>query len=165
MSPKFALLVSAAVLASTNLPAQAAPPAATQVQAQSEADARLLKLFHDSDEASLQRNPVNALFRGDLRYADRLGDYISDAYFAAERVAGENDLKALAAIDKTKLSPVDQIAYDVFKWQTESNLKALKPEMLALTAVRPLDQIDGKPSAALISATCSECRTLCRLLK
>ena len=144
MSPKIILLVSAAIMAATTLPAQAAlPPPAAPAPVASPADTQLLKLFHDSDEASLQRNPINALYRGDLRYADRLGDYISDAYFAAERAAGESDLKALAAIDKTRLSPVNRIAYDVFKWQTEINLKALTPDMLALTVVRPIDHFYG----------------------
>ncbi len=32
----------------------------------------------------------------------------SDAYIAAERAAAEDDLKRLHAIDKTKLSHVDQ---------------------------------------------------------
>jgi len=144
MSPKIILLVSAAIMAATTLPAQAVPPTpAAPAPVASPADAQLLKLFHDSDEASLQRNPINALYRGDLRYADRLGDYISDAYFAAERAAGESDLRAVAAIDKTMLSPVNRIAYDVFKWQTEINLKALTPEMLALTVVRPIDHFYG----------------------
>jgi uncharacterized protein (DUF885 family) len=146
MSPKFVLLVSAAIMTAANLPApgQAATPAfAAQAPAASAADTQLLKLFHDSDEGSLRRNPINALYRGDLRYADRLGDYISDAYFVAERAAGESDLKALAGIDTSKLSPVNQIAYDVFKWQTEITLKALTPDMLALTVVRPLDHFYG----------------------
>ncbi len=143
MSLKFVLLISAAIVAAPHFPAQAADPAPAAQTPASQADARLLKLFHDSDEASLRRNPINAMYRGDLRYADRLGDYISDAYFAAERAAGESDLKALAGIDKAKLSPVNQIAYDVFKWQTEIGLKALTPAMLALTKVRPLDHFYG----------------------
>ena len=143
MSPKFVLLISAAIVAVANPAAQAADPAPAAQAPASQADARLLKLFHDSDEASLRRNPINAMYRGDLRYADRLGDYISDAYFDAERAAGESDLKALAGIDKAQLSPVNQIAYDVFKWQTEIGLKALAPDMLALTKVRPLDHFYG----------------------
>ncbi len=143
MSPKLVLLVSAAIVTAAYLPAQAADPAPAAQAAVSQADARLLKLFHDSDEASLRRNPINAMYRGDLRYADRLGDYISDAYFDAERAAGESDLKALAGIDKAQLNPVNQIAYDVFKWQTEMGLKALTPDMLALTKVRPLDHFYG----------------------
>ena len=68
--------VSAAMLAPA-IPVSAAPAAATQGE---DAHARLTALFHESDEASLRRNPVNALFRGDLRYADRLGDFITDRF-------------------------------------------------------------------------------------
>jgi uncharacterized protein (DUF885 family) len=141
MPSKLLLLIGVAAL---TLPANAAQPTPPAVQAAaSEEDARLTTLFHESDEASLKRNPVNALFRGDLRYADRLGDYISDAYFNAERAAGESDLKALAAIDRSKLNPVNQIAYDVFKWQTELTLKGLQPDLLALTVTRPIDHFSG----------------------
>src|SRR5688500_9745926 len=68
--------------------AAAAPPAPTApAEPQVSAHDRLFKLFKDSDEASLKRNPLSAIFRGDLRYAARLGDGITDEYFAAERAA------------------------------------------------------------------------------
>ena len=60
-------------------PAEAAPPAPVVVE--KSAHDRLFDLFKASDEASLVRNPLNALSRGDLRYADRLGDKITDEYF------------------------------------------------------------------------------------
>ena len=41
---------------------------------------RLFDLFKASDEAYLKRNPMDAIQRGDRRYADRLGDMISDEY-------------------------------------------------------------------------------------
>jgi len=104
---------------------------------------QLHSLFKESDEDNLRRNPLNALFRGDLRYADRIGDGISDAYYAAERQAGETELRQLAAIDRSGLSETDQLAYDVFEWQTEMQLRGLQPDMLALTAVRPLDHFFG----------------------
>ena len=143
MSRKLLLLAGALSAMTPFQSALAAEPAIAEVPATSEADSRLLKLFRDSDEASLRRNPINALFRGDLRYADRLGDYISDAYYDAERAAAESDLKALGAIDRARLSPVNQIAYDVFKWQTELTLKGLQPDLLALTVVRPMDHFSG----------------------
>ena len=59
-----------------------AQPAATE-------SARLAALFAADDEARLKRNPLNALFRGDMRYADRFGDFITDTYFANERSAAE----------------------------------------------------------------------------
>src|SRR6185436_1178063 len=130
-----------AILAAAPATAQpAAPPAPAAAQSEG---ARLAKLFHDSDEANLRRNPVNAIFRGDLRYADRLGDFISDEYFAAEKAAGEADLAALARIDRSKLNETDRIAYDVFKWQTEDGLKNYAPDILALNRVLPINHFSG----------------------
>jgi uncharacterized protein (DUF885 family) len=126
-------------------PASAAPPrahrAAPSVQA-GEAT-KLARLFRASDEAGLKRNPLSALFRGDLRYADRFGDYISDAYLAGEKAAAMADLAALARIDRTKLSADDRISYDVFKWQTELTLKGFAPELLKPTIERPIDHFNG----------------------
>ena len=51
-------LVLAVLLAGVAQPAWAEVPASP--------DQRLRQLFHDTDEASLRRNPLNALYRGDL---------------------------------------------------------------------------------------------------
>ncbi|MGZ8997419.1 MAG: DUF885 domain-containing protein, partial [Allosphingosinicella sp.] len=141
--PVFALALSAC--SRTESPAAAAPapgtaPMAESPGSQSEA---LAALFAASDEASLKRNPVNALARGDLRYADRLGDFLSDSYYQAERDSAQSELRALARIGRDSLSPSERISYDVFKWQRELDLRGLQPEMLALTAVRPLDHFNG----------------------
>jgi uncharacterized protein (DUF885 family) len=135
----------ALLLASVALAVPAIAPAAPAPASQPVADynAQLLKLFHDSDEAQLKLNPISAIFRGDMRYADRLGDYGSDAYYNASRAAAESDLKNLHAIPRDKLTPTNQIAYDVFDWQTKDTLKGLSPEILALTAVRPIDHFFG----------------------
>ncbi len=121
---------------------QALPAAAETAKAMAPAE-QLKKLFADSDEANLKRNPISALFRGDLRYADRLGDYVSDAYFNAERAAANADLRALRAIDRKALNATDKIAYDVFEQQTLSTLKGLSPSIMALTVVRPMDHFTG----------------------
>jgi uncharacterized protein (DUF885 family) len=140
-----AALLAACTTAPVERPAgvplpDATSPAATAQPATSEA---LHALFKESDEESLRRNPLNALFRGDMRYADQLGDMISDAYFNAERAAGEKDLAALGRIDRAGLSTTDQLAYDIFKWQTQLSLRALSPDILPLTVVRPIDHFTG----------------------
>jgi len=119
---------------------QAAAPVAAAVQSPSQA---LAALFAASDEANLKRNPLNALSRGDLRYADRFGNFLSDEYYSAERAAAEGELAALARIDRSALNPDERISYDVFKWQRELDLRGLQPDMLALTAVRPIDHFNG----------------------
>ncbi len=121
------------------VPVAAADPAAARTAAH---DA-LWQLFRDSDEANLGRNPLGALFRGDMRYADQLGDNITDAYFAGERSAAEADLTALSRIDRAALDATDALAYDVFAYQTRDTLRGLQPDILALTAVRPINHFFG----------------------
>ncbi|HNW17125.1 MAG TPA: DUF885 domain-containing protein [Sphingorhabdus lacus] len=140
-SLKLILLAGAALTApfATAAVAQTAPAAATtQTEGQ-----RLAALFAADDEGSLKRNPLNALFRGDMRYADRFGDFISDEYFANERKAAEANLENLKAIDREKLNPTDKIAYDVFKQGQIDALKGLSKEIMDLTVVRPLNHFFG----------------------
>ena len=137
-----AALLATSAFSSIATAAQTAPAAPAAQAVQSEHD-KLFNLFKASDEANLKRNPLNALFRGDMRYADRLGDYITDEYFAGERAAAEHDLAALRAIDRAKLDATDQLAYDTFEYQTKDALRGLQPDMLALTVVRPLNHFFG----------------------
>ena len=140
------LLVLAAC--ATTAPVAPVAPIAAQAPAapvlpQASAHDRLFQLFKDSDEASLKRNPLSALFRGDLRYADHLGDNITDEYFAGERAASESDLAALHSIPRDQLNTTDQLAYDVFEYSTKDTLRGLQPDLLALTAVRPMNHFFG----------------------
>jgi uncharacterized protein (DUF885 family) len=127
--------------ASSPPPEPAATAAAEALQAT--ASQALASLFRDSDEASLRRNPLQATARGDLRYADRLGDFFSDSYYEAEREAARSDLAALAAIDRNALSADERVAYDVFQWQRGMDLRGLEGEVFAATAVRPVDHFNG----------------------
>ena len=104
---------------------------------------KLSALFAADDEASLQRNPLSAMFRGDMRYADRFGDFISDAYYANERKAAETNLEALKSIERDRLNTTDKIAYDVFKQNQTDALKGLSKEIMDLTVVRPLNHFFG----------------------
>ncbi|WP_294391774.1 DUF885 family protein [uncultured Sphingomonas sp.] len=129
----------AAALAATLLVA-----APTIAQPATDGHARLFALFAQSDEANLRRNPLEALGRGDLRYADQAGDPFSDAYFAAERDAATRELAALQAIDRTQLDLTDQLAYDSFAWKTRDQLKLLAdPDLLLSLKVRPIDHFFG----------------------
>lgn len=138
---KLLLLAGAALSASmaTAAGAQTAPVTET---AQTEGQ-KLVALFAADDEGSLKRNPLNALFRGDMRYADRFGDFISDEYFANERKAAEANLENLKAINREKLNATDKIAYDVFKQGQIDALKGLSKEIMDLTVVRPLNHFSG----------------------
>ncbi|MEA3008881.1 MAG: hypothetical protein QOJ91_573 [Sphingomonadales bacterium] len=136
------IALAAGLLAGCATSSPPSPTAAAQAPHQTPSQA-LAALFRESDEASLRRNPVQALARGDLRYADRLGDTFSDAYYDAEREAARADLAALAAIDREALSGDDRVAYDVFRWQRGMDLKGLEGEVFAAAVVRPIDHFNG----------------------
>ncbi|NJC04576.1 uncharacterized protein (DUF885 family) [Sphingomonas kaistensis] len=138
------LLALGACTATAPLTVVDAPPVASRpaATAQSEHE-RLFAIFKESDEASLRRNPLSALLRGDMRYADRLGDNISDAYFAGEKAAAERDLAALGTIDRARLTPTDAIAFDVFKFTSEDTLRGYGADLLPLTRVRPMNHFFG----------------------
>ena len=135
------LLLSCAALLSPFAAQAQAQTAATETAATE--SQKLSALFAADDEASLQRNPLSAMFRGDMRYADRFGDFISDAYYANERKAAETNLEALKSIDRDRLNTTDKIAYDVFKQNQTDALKGFSKEIMDLTVVRPLNHFTG----------------------
>ncbi len=136
------LATTATTIGATAAVGQALPPPTAQPGDSAE-DGKLKAVFYASDEASLKRNPVSAIFRGDLRYADHLGNYLTDAYLEAERAAAEADLVALGRIDRAKLSPVDQIAYDVFDTNTRITLRGYAPDLLKIQRDLPMDHFSG----------------------
>src|SRR6187401_1550918 len=95
-----AALLTTSLLAGPGAAQTAPAPGTTAAPAVETAHDRLFRLFKQSDEDNLRRNPIFGIFRGDLRYADQFGDYITEDYLAKEKAASESDLAALHAIDR-----------------------------------------------------------------
>ena len=117
--------------------------AATEAASEMSEHDKLFALFADADERSLKLNPVGALFRGDMRYADRLGDYLTDEHLAASKADNAVNLAKLAEIDRSKLSPTDQLAYDVFAYNQQREREGYAPAILAASEVRPVNHFSG----------------------
>ena len=117
--------------------------AATEAASEMSEHDKLFALFADADERSLKLNPVGALFRGDMRYADRLGDYLTDEHLAASKADNAENLAKLAEIDRSKLSPTDQLAYDVFAYNQQREQESYAPAILAASEVRPVNHFSG----------------------
>src|SRR5690349_3224811 len=142
MKPAVRLILSASLIALSPSAAMAQPgPAAPASEAS--AHDQLFRVFRESDEASLQRNPLQALFRGDMRYADHLGDLFSDAHYQGEKAAAEHDLAALHQVPRDQLNATDRIAYDVFENQTEETLKGFAPDLLEIAEALPMNHFYG----------------------
>ncbi|WP_454598641.1 DUF885 domain-containing protein [Qipengyuania sp. SM2507] len=145
MAIRYALLAGAALslaACATTVPEAGSPGVATTAAAQSEHD-RLFALFADADERNLKLNPISALFRGDMRYADRLGDFLTDEYNDASRADAQTNLERLRAIDRAALDETDRLAYDVFEYNQQQALKGLTDAILAVTEVRPVNHFSG----------------------
>ena len=137
-----ALLALLMLGAGASVPAQvAAPP--TPLPGDGPEDLALKRLFYDTDERDLKLNPLSALYRGDLRYADRFGDDYTDALEETQRRNILADLSALKRIDRAKLTSVDQIAYDVFRHDLEVSLKAFAPGILKVRRALPISHFSG----------------------
>ncbi len=137
-------ILLATLLLATAAPAlgQALPPP-TPLPGDGPEDAKLKRLFYDSDERDLKLDPISAILRGDMRYADQFGEYFTDARIALGKRNLETDLAALKAIDRAKLTPTDRIAYDVFRNQAEINLRAYAPAILSVTRFLPFNHFGG----------------------
>ena len=122
--------------------AQALPPP-VPVPGDGPEDAKLKRLFYDSDERDLRLNPIGAIFRGDLRYADNIGEPASDAREELYRRNLLADLAALKRIDRTRLTPVDQLAYDVFLYGLQTDLKGYAPAIRRVARARPINHFGG----------------------
>jgi len=107
------------------------------------ASEELKALFAASDAADLRLNPLNALYRGDTSRAGELGDLFADAWYDQSRQAAESELAALKRIDRAKLSPDEQVAYDVFAWQRDLDRRGLSGQLLKTSQVLPLNHFYG----------------------
>ncbi|HEU0045586.1 DUF885 domain-containing protein [Sphingomonas sp.] len=137
-----ALFASVLLASAASLSAQALPPP-VPLPGDSAEDTKLKRLFYDSDERDLRLNPISAIFRGDLRYADRLGDFYTDASEERDRRNTLADLAALRRIDRTRLTVVDQLAYDVFEHGLLVSLKSYRPELLRVSRALPINHFGG----------------------
>lgn len=108
-----------------------------------DASKTLSTLMADSDEGFLKRNPIGAVYRGDLRYADQHGDYLSDAFIAAERAAAQDDLARLGSVDRAALPPGEKLAFDTFRWQRQTDLQRLSAPYLSFAFRLKPDHFDG----------------------
>jgi len=89
---------------------------AAPVAAASSATEDLHRLFNEDWERILKDYPEYATFLGDSRYNDRWTD-MSPAAIQARDAADRAVLDKLARIPRARLSPAEQVNYDLFKRQ------------------------------------------------
>ena len=117
-------------------------PTQTSAQAGAE-DGRLLAVMRDDSRRAMAVDPLGALFHGGAVSGDELAQIFTDAQLRAARKSGAVTLEALARIDRAALSPERRISYDAFLAAKREEQDWLRPDLIALTAVRPLEHFGG----------------------
>src|SRR5262245_66023381 len=85
---------------------------ALAAKAPKSANGPLLKLFDATWQEDLADDPLGATYLGDARYNDKLPD-MTQVAIDARLKKNYARLQSLNKIDRTKLSPEDQLKYDL----------------------------------------------------
>jgi len=116
------LLVTTIVVALLQ-PPRSAP--AQDKNGPSDAGKTLNDFFESEWNYEMEQNPIHASFLGDRRWNDRWGDRSLEAYRKREEHAPDA-LARLARIDRAQLSPADQLNYDLFKKDLETDIEGAR---------------------------------------
>ncbi len=142
-------LVTAAVwTALIVVPIQKAPARQTAsqrapVQPSRSEEARLLKLFAEDNLRKDALDPMSVLYRGEQVSPQALSSLFTDEMDRRQLASAQQSLKALNSIRRYRLSEERQISYDIFRRDKLEQIAWLRPDIRALTAVRPLNHFSG----------------------
>ena len=131
---------SLALLGATALPAQAALALATEAGGE---DARLRALLRDIARQEDALDPLGSIYRGGAFDLAVFRQLYTDPLNRAKRAVMQQALAGLKRIDRRKLSPERQISFDIFQSDKRQDLERFRPDVLALTAVRPFNHFGG----------------------
>ena len=70
----------------------------TSVAKEASEHEKLFALFAAADQRDIELNPIMAIFRGDMRYADRMGDFLTDSHALAGKTATLLNLSSILSV-------------------------------------------------------------------
>lgn len=116
------------------------------IESSASSEQQLHQLFDRYRKANFELNPMNAMFEGEMAYNHRLGDGLSDDYLTQSLALQEGTLAELKAIDRSDLSAADQLSYDVFLYQRNSNQDYFANGVALWEAQIPVSQFFSLPN-------------------
>ncbi len=111
--------------------------------AQNSEDRRLLALFQETARREDAIDPLGMIYRGGKPNLTAFRQTFTDLAVRQQRGVTRWALAGLAKIRRARLSPERQISYDVFLRDKQEQEQWLRPEIVALTQVRPLTHFGG----------------------
>ncbi|MEP7222843.1 MAG: DUF885 domain-containing protein [Novosphingobium sp.] len=104
---------------------------------------RLRQLFDADARRKQQLDPLEAIYRGEKVEGQGFAQMFTDALDRRALASAKSGIAALGRINRARLTPSQQISYDVFAYQKRSEMALLQPDVRALMAVRPLTHFGG----------------------
>jgi len=108
-------------------------------------DERLVELFADDARRLVSVDPLEALYRGEEIAPADFAQLYTDALDQRALASATKSLRALEAIDRSRLSEGNRISYDVFARAKREDIAWLQNDVRALTKVRPFNHFGGLP--------------------
>ena len=121
----------------TPAPVAASAPVVTASNPEA-ATAALHALFDREWDRAMRENPIGASDLGDYRFNDLWPD-VSMAAINRSHAEDQQALDDLAKIDRTQLTPQDQVSYDLFQWEHQDSLDSYNFHEYLF----PLNQLGG----------------------
>jgi uncharacterized protein (DUF885 family) len=112
-------------------------------QAGTDAGKRLRDLLDRSDAADALLDPIAETRKDKGARGPVFVDPLGDAYAAALKANKTGEWKELQAIDRTSLSPIDQIAYDVFAYRLRQTLTLFETNLFEVQRKAPFNPSFG----------------------
>ncbi len=106
-------------------------------------DARLMALFRETARREDAIDPLGLVYRGGKPNLTAFRQTFTDLAVRQHRGVVRWALAGIAKFDRSRLSPERQISYDVFLRDKRETEFWLRPDMVALTLVRPLTHFGG----------------------
>jgi uncharacterized protein (DUF885 family) len=138
-----AVAAAALALATAACVGTPAPAPRTGSAAAASDSRKLAELFAAEAEAERRLSPLSAVARGEASPPADFALTYSDALLARRRAALAASERGLAAIRRDRLTPDERISYDIFAFEKRIEAEQLSPEIVALTAVQPLNHFYG----------------------
>lgn len=136
--------VASIILAFLQLP----QPAAAQKEPSADGATTLHAFFEEEWNYEMEQNPTQASSLGDRRWNDRWPDRSLEAVRKREEHA-TGALARLSKLDRGQLSPVDQLNYDLFKKDLQTDIEGFKfrPYLMPINqrgGVQTLDELGDR---------------------
>ena len=116
------------------------------LKVKSDPNTELQNIFQSYHEANLRLNPIEAMFEGDYRFNDVLGNDLTPEYRQQSGQLEREYVRKLKTVDYQALDDEDKISYDIFIYDRDSGLEAYTKGYARMGALMPLSQFYSFPN-------------------